>query len=119
MSIGAVLVQGPGSQVPPRPDGDVPDHRHPHVRVGLQAERQDGDTNEEDRDYPNELDNEDVCNEMMINMQYLSSIRRVRFIKHGPDSWLRLLPPGKSSVHVLVLIAKPFGYLFLTGLLGV
>ena len=35
VSIGAVLVQGPGSQVPPRPDGDVPDHGDPHVWMGL------------------------------------------------------------------------------------
>ena len=48
MSVGAVLVQGPGGQVPPRPDGDVPDHRDPHVRVGLQAEGQDGDADKED-----------------------------------------------------------------------
>ena len=59
VSIGAVLVQGPGGQVPPRPDGDVPDHRDPHVRVGLQAERQDGDANEENRDNSNELENEE------------------------------------------------------------
>jgi hypothetical protein len=39
MSIGAVLVKGPGSQVPARPEGDVPDHRDPHVRVGFEAER--------------------------------------------------------------------------------
>ena len=77
-----MLVQGPGGQVPPRPDGDVPDHGDPHVRVGLQAERQDGDTDEEDRDNPNELDNDDWCYEMMMNMRYLSSIRRVRLIKH-------------------------------------
>ena len=59
VSIGAVLVQGPGGQVPPRPDGDVPDHGDPHVRVGLQAERQDGDANEENRDNSNELENEE------------------------------------------------------------
>ena len=35
VSIGTVLVQGPGSQVPPRPDGDVPDHGDPHVWMGL------------------------------------------------------------------------------------
>ena len=55
VSIGAVLVQGPGSEVPPRPDGDVPDHRDPHVRVSLQAEGQNGDTDEEDRDYTDKL----------------------------------------------------------------
>jgi hypothetical protein len=57
MCIGAVLVQGPGSNVPSCPDGDVPDHRDPHVRVGLQTERQNGDADEEDRDDPNDLDN--------------------------------------------------------------
>ena len=62
VSIGAVLVQGPGCQVPPCPDGDVPDHRHPHVRVSLQTEGQDGDTDEKDRDNPNELDDDD-CND--------------------------------------------------------
>ena len=48
MSISAVLVQRPGGQVPACPEGDVPDDRHPHVRVGLQAERQYGDADEED-----------------------------------------------------------------------
>ena len=59
VSVGTVLVQGPGGQVPPRPDGDVPDHGDPHVRVGLQTEGQNGDTDEEDRDNTNKLKDDD------------------------------------------------------------
>ena len=42
MRVGAVLVQGPRGLVGTRLDRDVADHRHPHVRVRLQAEREDG-----------------------------------------------------------------------------
>ena len=39
-----------------RMTGQVPDHGDSHVRVCLQTEGQDGDTDEEDRDHANYLD---------------------------------------------------------------
>ena len=48
------LVQDPGGAVA-RVHRLVHDHRHPHVRVGLQAERQDGHADEEDRDHADNL----------------------------------------------------------------
>ena len=56
MRSGALLIQGPGGQVPSSSDGDVPNHRDPHIRVSLYTEGNDGDANEEDRDDPNNLD---------------------------------------------------------------
>ena len=55
MGVGAVLVQGPDGHVAP-PHRHVPDDRDPHVWVGLQAEGQDGDADEEDRDDSNHLE---------------------------------------------------------------
>ena len=57
MCIRAVLVQGPGSYISSGPYGDVSDHWDPHVRMGLEAERQNGDANKEDRYNPNNLSN--------------------------------------------------------------
>ena len=54
MRVGAVLVQAPDGGIPPA-DGDVPDDGHPHVRVGLQAEGQDGGADEEHGDHANYL----------------------------------------------------------------
>ena len=50
----AVFVQAPHSGVTPG-HRDVPDHRHPHVRVGLQAEGEDGGADEEDWDHSDHL----------------------------------------------------------------
>ena len=49
MRVGAVFVQRPGSEVEGRPHGQVVDDGDPHVGVGLQTERQYGDTDEEHR----------------------------------------------------------------------
>ena len=37
MRVGAVLVKCPGGHIGPCHDRDVPDHRDPHVRMGLQT----------------------------------------------------------------------------------
>ena len=55
VSIGPVLVQGPGRGVVGGLDSQVVDDGDPHVRVGLQAEGQDGDADKEDRDNTNSL----------------------------------------------------------------
>ena len=80
MGVGAVLVQGPVGRVPSGrhsyiPDGTkvmkfiifhyrlyicacsmcLPYHGHPHIRVGFQAEGQDGNADKKDRDDTNNL----------------------------------------------------------------
>ena len=71
VSIGAVLVQRPVRHISSaRADGGIPgeeeslrlehlpspDHRDSHVGVGLQAEREDRDADEENGDHPNHLE---------------------------------------------------------------
>ena len=56
VSIGPVLVQGPGRGVVGGLDSQVVDDGDPHVGVGLQAEGEYGGADEEDRDNPNTLD---------------------------------------------------------------
>ena len=55
MGVCAVFVQSPGCHVAARLDGDVPDDGDSHVRVGLQAEGEDGDADEEHRDHSDHL----------------------------------------------------------------
>ena len=73
VGIGAVLVQGPVGGVPPGRHSDVPGatklvkgdfrefsmflpyHRDPHIRVGFEAEGQDGNADKKDRDDTNNL----------------------------------------------------------------
>ena len=47
VSIGTILVKGPGSCVFRGPDSEVVDDRDSHVRVGLEAKGQDGGADEE------------------------------------------------------------------------
>ena len=52
--VGAVLVQAPDGRVLPG-DRHVPDDGDPHVRVGLQAEGEDGGADEENWDHSDHL----------------------------------------------------------------
>ena len=52
-----MFVQAPDCRVLPG-HRHVPDHGHPHVRVGLQAEGEDGGADEEDGDYSDHLNRE-------------------------------------------------------------
>ena len=45
-----MLVKSPSGEVVAGPDGDVADDGDPHIRVRLQAERQDRDADEENGD---------------------------------------------------------------------
>ena len=56
MSISPVLIQGPCSCVMGGLDSEVVDDRDSHVRMGLEAESEDGGADEEDRDNSNTLD---------------------------------------------------------------
>ena len=60
MSVSAMLVQGPGCGVVGGPDSEVVDDRDSHVRVGLEAEGEDGGADEEYRDDTNTLDEESI-----------------------------------------------------------
>ena len=60
MSISAILVQGPGCGVVGGPDSEVVDDRDSHVRVGLEAEGEDGGADEEYGDDTNTLDEESI-----------------------------------------------------------
>ena len=62
VSISAMLVQSPGSGVVGGLDSQVVDDRDPHVRVGLEAEGEDGGADEEDRDNTNSLKRSISCN---------------------------------------------------------
>ena len=62
----SVFVQRPGSHVEGRPHGQVVDDGDPHVGVGLQAESQYGDTNEEDRDNSHSLYHKDFQSNVSI-----------------------------------------------------
>ena len=103
MRVGAVLVQGPGRHVAPRPDGHVADDGDPHVRVRLQAEGEDRDADEEDGDDADEL----------------GGHRGVGLVKHQPDLGLGPLPPAHAAAVVVVLVAEPLGDLLVARLLGV
>ena len=50
---------------------------------------------------------------------YLSSRRRIRLVKHGPDFGFRLLPPGEVPGVVVVLEAELLGRLLRRRLLRV
>ena len=54
-----MFVQAPDSRVLPG-HRHVPDHGHPHVGVGLQAEGEDGGADEEDGDYSDHLKRKSV-----------------------------------------------------------
>ena len=56
MSSTAVLFKGPVSLILTSPLGLIPHQRDPHVWVGLQAKRNYGDADEENRDNPNNLE---------------------------------------------------------------
>ena len=103
MGVCAVFVQSPGCHVAARLDGDVPDDGDSHVRVGLQAEGQDGDTDEEDGDDSN----------------HLGSEGGVGLVKHQPDLGLSPLPPADSPIEVIILVAEPLRDLLIAGLLRV
>ena len=94
MRVGLCLVEGPeGDVVAEVSDGDVPDDGHPAVGVGLEAEGQDGDEDEEDRgeaDHP-------------------GPVRGVRLVKQRPDLGLRVLPRAHLPAVVASLKAKLLG----------
>ena len=48
--------------------------------------------------------------------EHLGPVRGVRFIKEGPDFWLRVLPSGHLPAVVLVLEAKLLGNLLVARL---
>ena len=66
MRVCSVLVQRPGGQVERRPHRQVVDDGDPHVWVGLQAEGQYGDTDEEDRDNSHSLHHKDFQSNVLI-----------------------------------------------------
>ena len=103
MGVCAVFIQGPGCQIVASFDCNIPDDGNSHVGVGLQAKRQDGNTNEENRDDSNNLGSEG----------------RIRFVEHEPDLWLRSLPPADCSIEVIILVTKPLGGLLIAGFLRV
>ena len=53
-----MLVESPCGEVVAGPDGDVANDGDPHIRVRLQAERQDRDADEENRDDTDHLHQE-------------------------------------------------------------
>ena len=55
VGVGLRLVQRPGRGIGRRLHRDVADHRHPHVRMRLEAKRQDRYADEEDRDQAHDL----------------------------------------------------------------
>ena len=57
MGISPIFVQGPGSCVMGGLDSEVMDDRDSHVRMGLEAEGEDGGADEEDRDNTDTLEN--------------------------------------------------------------
>ena len=61
-----MFVQRPGCHVEGRPHREVVDDGNPHVGVGLQAEGQYGDTDEEDRDNSHSLHHKDFHSEVLI-----------------------------------------------------
>ena len=69
MGVCAVFIQGPGCLIVASLDCDIPDDGNSHVGVGLQAKRQDGNTNEENGDDSNNLGCEG----------------RVGLVEHEPD----------------------------------
>ena len=56
MSVSSIFVQGPCCCVVGGLDSEVMDDRDSHVRMGLEAEGEDGGADEEDRDNSNTLD---------------------------------------------------------------
>ena len=66
MRVCPVFVQRPGGHVEGRPHRQIVDDGYPHVRVGLQAESQNGDTDEEDRDNAHSLHHKDFQSEVLI-----------------------------------------------------
>lgn len=53
--IGLCLVQKPAGSSVRSSNCHIPDNGHPHIRMGLQAERQDRDADEEHRNHANSL----------------------------------------------------------------
>ena len=103
MGVSAVFVQGPSCQIVASLDGDVPDDGNSHVWVGLQAEWQDADANEEDRDDSN----------------HLGGKGGVRLVEHEPNLWFSSLPPTDRPIEEIVLVAKPSCDLLIAGFLRV
>ena len=66
MSSTAVLFKGPVSLILPSPLGLISHQRDPHVWVGLQAKRNYGDADEENRNNPNNL-------EIVLKVAYILS----------------------------------------------
>ena len=59
VGVGLSFVQGPGWSIERRTHGYVPDDGDSHVRVRFQAERHDGDDDEEDWDDADDLKDSD------------------------------------------------------------
>jgi hypothetical protein len=67
MCCGVLLVKRPGRRLVGRPDRNVPNVRHPHIRMRLQAKRYDGHTDEEDRYYADDLRTEEEEGQMKMD----------------------------------------------------